>query len=140
MVLDASIGVKLFVARAETSEAIRLVFAAEKVCYSSLLVTEMVGSTIVRLRADGFGPDGIKNAMVEVQELLQRDGFERTYAGLLLKEAVDLAIETTARLADCHYIVVARRLRLPLLTADKRRATVARSCEVEVVLLEALAP
>lgn len=140
LVLDASIGVKLFVVEAETSEAIRLVFAAERVCYPSLLLTEMVGSIIVRLRADGFDPGGIKDAIVEVQELLQRDGFERTDAGLLFKEAVDLAIETTAWLADCHYIVLARRLQLPLLTADKRQATVARSCEVEVVLLEALAP
>ncbi len=140
LVLDASVGVKLFVLEAGTSEAVRLVSAAERVCWPSLLLAEMVGSIIVRLRSDGFDPTAIKDAIMEVQELLQRDGFERTDASLLFKEAVHLAIETTARLADCHYIVLARRLQLPLLTADGRQAAVARSCGVEVCLLETVAP
>ena len=54
----------------------------------------------------------------------------------LLEEAAEIAVAADHPVYDCFYIALARREGMPLVTADKRLASAARShSETEVQLL-----
>lgn len=132
LVLDASVAVKLFVTEPGSAEAAKHLESASLIAAPALLRLETLTAVIIRMRAMGLVGRLIEKQVDLLLGLMAGPRFALTPNDALMDEALALALGTPCRLPDCLYVVLARELNLPLVTADRKQADLARNLGIPV--------
>lgn len=132
LVLDASVAVKLFVSEPGSAEAAKHLETASLIAAPALLRLETLTAVIIRMRAMGLAGRLIEQQVDLLMGLMAGPRFALTPNDSLLDQALALAVGTPCRLPDCLYVVLARELNVPLVTADRKQADLARSLGIAV--------
>jgi len=135
-VLDASAGIKLFVEEedADKVDALFQRFADEpdaRLHVPTLFFTEC---TSILWKLVRRGDRSSEEAQADVRDLLSL-ALDRVDTVPLLPDILDLATERDISVYDATYVVTARSLRIPLLTADVRLAGKLDEPEIPPVLI-----
>lgn len=116
VVVDASVAVKWLVREEGVADALRLLEGAEEIRAPRILFTEVANALWKKVRRGDIAADTGAEAL----------RFLPGYIGAvvatddLLSEAFQMALALDRPVYDCLYVESARRLELPLVTADAR--------------------
>jgi predicted nucleic acid-binding protein len=119
-VIDASVGVKWVVTETDTDLARSL--SACRLHAPDLFAVECANILWKKVRIHEL----TRRHALDCLDLLRRAPFAIVPARDLMVEALELAFELRHPVYDCVYLALALRRGVPLVTADKRLATVAR--------------
>lgn len=125
-VIDASVATKLFIEEPD-SKAARACFASSQVIAApKIFQLELTSACIVQWRLRGQSKTEISRHVALCIAFCDAANMTLFPNEEDLNEAIALAIFHEHRIADCLYISLAKRLALPLLTADKKQLAIAR--------------
>jgi len=138
-VLDASVGIKLFVEEDDSNKVDTLFqrFADEpgaRLRVPTLFLTECMN---ILWKLARRGDRSAEDVQADVRDLISL-ALDRADTVPLLPEILQLATERDISVYDATYVVTARSLGIPLLTADERLSRKLGGCDAEIVLLEGL--
>lgn len=114
-VVDASVLVKTVVEEVGTPEALTLL-SDQAVVAPDLVLTECANVLWKKVRLGEFAREEAEVA----SQILQRVDIELVPSRPLVDAAVRLALRLDHPAYDCVYLALARRLQVPLITADQR--------------------
>ncbi len=120
-VVDASVGIKLFVAEPLSDKSHQLFEQLSSDPPAELYVPDLFYiecTNILWKYTRRFGRP-IKDGMADLADL-GRLVLIVTSTGVLMKDALELAVQTGLTAYDACYAVLARGLKIPLVTADER--------------------
>jgi predicted nucleic acid-binding protein len=122
-VVDASVGIKLFLAEAlsERADALFTHLAADppaQIFVPDLFYIECANILWKHTRRSGYPADKARKDLADLGALAL--GSIPTAA--LMTEALDVAIKETLSAYDACYVALARRLSVPVVTADEKLA------------------
>jgi predicted nucleic acid-binding protein len=122
-VVDASVGIKLFLAEAlsERADALFLHLAADppaQIFVPDLFYIECANILWKHTRRSGFPVDKARKALADLGALALR----RLPTAELMTGALDVAVQEAITAYDACYVALARRLSAPMVTADEKLA------------------
>jgi predicted nucleic acid-binding protein len=130
--VDASVAVRWFVPALAWPQATRLLEGTPVLVAPELILAEAANAFWKAVRAEVMTPDEMRGALRQLPNFFSR----LVPAHELLHEAADIAITVGHPVYDCFYLALADREGVPLVTADKRLASVAGNLRgVKVQLL-----
>lgn len=130
-IIDASVAIAWFVPIG-TSASARPVLSYEPLAAPSLLRVELASALLKYVRA-GLAPE---RAVLEAVSSLDGLVHDWTEDAMLLPVATGLALRHRHKIYDCLYLALALQRHEPLVTADRRLATIARDLAIESELIE----
>jgi predicted nucleic acid-binding protein len=139
-VVDASVGIKLFVAEDLSDKAYALFAQLAGVPPAQFLVPDLFYIECANIlwkyvRRLGHPADKARQDMIDLSGLL----LQRTATAELAMEALDVALVHGIAAYDACYVALAQRLRVPLVTADEKLARALSSASSQVQWLGDLA-
>lgn len=130
--VDASVAVRWFVPALAWPQATRLLEGAPPLIAPELILAETANAFWKAVRAEIMTAEEMRGALRQLPSFFAR--LVPTHD--LLQEAAEIAVTAGHPVYDCFYLALAEREGAPLVTADKRLASVARDLSgVEIHLL-----
>jgi predicted nucleic acid-binding protein len=118
IVIDASVAVKWFLPEEGTEAALNLLEGPRELLAPSLIKLEVAGAITRRVRLGALSlHDGRRQCEAWFQQI-GKDTITLVSDEDVIEGAVQLALKIKHTLQDCMYLQVARRLEIPLITAD----------------------
>ncbi|MEW6123603.1 MAG: type II toxin-antitoxin system VapC family toxin [Pseudomonadota bacterium] len=118
LIVDASVAVKWFVDEEDTDRATLLLERAERICAPRIILGEVANAIWKTVRrgdmSQELGAEAVADLPRFVTLLFDTDHF--------MADALRIACALDHPIYDCLYVESARRLKLPLVTADARMA------------------
>jgi predicted nucleic acid-binding protein len=132
LIVDASVAARWFVPAFSWASAVSLLKAGHELIAPELILAETANAFWKAVRAGYMTPDEMQAAVAEMPACFIR----LTSLRALSEDAAEIAVSLNHPAYDCFYLALARREHAPLVTADKRLASVAQTLPgVEVQLL-----
>lgn len=135
IVVDASVAVQWFVPGQETDQAVALLRSDQKLLAPASIRIEVAATFIRLLRLNHIDGSNAQLLLDKWRQCLKRQavGLEETLHHLEAAEGLSMALSHP--LQDCLYLAMAKRLQIPLVTADKGFFATATAAGHEVTLL-----
>ncbi len=119
LVVDASVAVKWFIPEAGEEAAAKLLGGKPRLVAPALIRLEVSGAIIRRYREGHVSEKRAREGTQAWEAMLERRVVHLVSDAELYDEAVQMAFLAKHALADCMYLVAAKRLGAPVITADK---------------------
>jgi predicted nucleic acid-binding protein len=130
MIIDASIAVPWLVETPFSETAKRL--RSEECLAPDLLLMETTNALLKYHHIGQISLDGILAGVQALKIAISKFAPDDQ----LLPSATRIAADNTRKIYDCIYLALALERNQPLATADKRLAAIARSLNIETLLIE----
>jgi predicted nucleic acid-binding protein len=117
VVLDASVWLKLFIAETDSADAAALIEGEDRHIVPDLLFVEFANVLWLKRRQGTLSDAQTGQAIDGLLQLFSI--FDIAWSVELMSDALDLANELDHPVYDCFYLALARRLDVPLVTADR---------------------
>ncbi|GIU66146.1 type II toxin-antitoxin system VapC family toxin [Candidatus Phycosocius spiralis] len=135
-VIDTSAATKLFIDEAGWWNVRSFVSSAQMIAAPALFKIELTSACVAQWRLRGLEKLRIGQNIALISAFLDPKNMILYADEDDFEEAVALAISYEHRIADCHFVALARRLEMALLTADMKQAQIAIQEGIEVTLIE----
>lgn len=119
LVVDASVAVKWFIPEAGEGAAAKLLGGKPRLVAPSLFRLEVTGAIIRRYREGHVSEKRAREGTQAWEAMLERRVVHLVSNAELYEDAVQMAFLAKHALADCMYLVAARRFEAPVITADR---------------------
>jgi predicted nucleic acid-binding protein len=119
IVVDASVAVKWFIPEAGEEAAATLLGGKKRLMAPALIRLEVAGAIIRRFREGHLSEKKAREGTQAWDAMLQHRVIHLVKEEELFDDAVQMAFLAKHALADCMYLVAAKRLHVQLITADK---------------------
>jgi predicted nucleic acid-binding protein len=119
IVVDASVAVKWFIPEAGEEAAAKLLGGKTRLMAPALIRLEVTGAIIRRYREGHLSEKKAREGTQAWEAMLQYRVVHLVTESELFDNAVQMAFLAKHALADCMYLVAAKRLDAQLITADK---------------------
>jgi predicted nucleic acid-binding protein len=119
IVLDASVAVKAYLEESGSDEATAVISGRERLLAPELIRVEVAGAICRRVRKGELESEDARKRCDHWLVSLSKGLIELTPDRDLVSDAIILATELKHPIQDCIYLAAARRLDVPLITADK---------------------
>jgi len=135
-VIDASVGIKLFIEEelADNAATLFAELASEpptRLYVPNLFYIECANILWKHVQRLGYPQD---KARRDIRELVQL-ALDSTNTALLAADALALSLEYQVTVYDCSYIALAKRMAVPLVTADEKLLKRMESSDYELIWL-----
>jgi predicted nucleic acid-binding protein len=132
-VIDTSVATKLLVNEPDSKEAAACFEHSQVIAAPAIFKIELVSACIIQWRLRGISAHQIATQIAIVNSFFDPLNMTLCDNEEDFSQAVALAIFYRHRVADCLYVVLAKRLLLPLLSADNKQKKIAVSEGVKLV-------
>jgi predicted nucleic acid-binding protein len=119
IVVDASVAVKWFVPETGEAAAAKLLGGKQHLVAPALIRIEVTGAIIRRYREGHLSEKKAREGTQAWEVMLERRAVHLVNDAELYDDAVQMAFLARHTLADCLYLVAAKRLDAAVITADK---------------------
>ena len=126
IVVDASVAVKWFIPETGSDKAETLLYNTERLFAPEIIRLEVAGAISRLYRMDVIQHDDAMDLCQEWSRFIKQGAMALSSVNTDYHRAVDLSIELKHPIADCLYLAVAERLKIPVFTADKAMADQAK--------------
>lgn len=133
IVVDASIAVKWFLHEADSDKALKLIENHQDFIAPDLIQIEVAAAFTKAARIGTIEPAYALDLCRAWYQALAEGAVKCLSVEGDFLEATRLSVEYTHPLQDCLYIVLAKRLAIPLVSADKKLITKAKECGVDIL-------
>jgi predicted nucleic acid-binding protein len=138
-VVDASVGIKLFVLEDDSQQADRLfgrlvTDPSTRFFVPDLFYIECTNILWKYVQRYGYPPENARQDVADLQDLALHD----FPTADLVAESLDLALLYGVTAYDASYAALAQRLKLPLVTADQTLAQKLAGRDIDIILLHDL--
>ncbi|KAB8333626.1 type II toxin-antitoxin system VapC family toxin [Scytonema tolypothrichoides VB-61278] len=118
--IDASIAVKWFLAEPLSAAAVDLFTLGKKLLAPDILRLEVTAAIAKAARMDRITADEAHLMITRWVSMLDSHAVSLIAAESVFAEAVQVCLDLRHPFHDCLYLAVARQLKVPLATTDKR--------------------
>ncbi len=118
-VIDASVAVKGYMREVGSDAAIDLLTGLDRLLAPELIRLEVLGAITRRVRLGEMDADDARVRCRTWERAVRQDVVRVIPHDDLLAPATELALELKHPIADCLYLALAQRERIPLVTADR---------------------
>jgi predicted nucleic acid-binding protein len=133
VVIDASVLAKVFLPEPDHAAATKAIFSGKEIFLPEVAELETLSAIAYRSHELAWSEDYARAVLQQAKATLAFSAISYVQNELLLADAFTLCHAARHRLPDCFYIALARRLNLPLLTADKKQGRIAEANGVSLV-------
>lgn len=139
IVIDASVGVKLYLDEPGSEEAITLIQQrAHEIAAPDFFAIEVSGALVRQANMGQSGPEATRLALRNFASFLAGDAVRLMRStSRRIENAAHLSIDLGHPLRDCLYLALAREMDCPLMTCDAKFATKAKGVATDITLLDA---
>jgi predicted nucleic acid-binding protein len=136
IVVDASVAVKWFIPEPGEEAAAKLLNGKEGLIAPSLIRLEVTGAIIRRYREGHLTEKKAREGAFAWEAMLEHRVVRLVPDTELFPEAVQMAFLARHTLADCLYLAMAKKLALPVITADRPMQERGARAYENIMLLE----
>ncbi len=120
IVVDASIAVKWFVPEKNSEKAEELLFSGKKLVAPEIIRTEVAAALTRLYRMNDLSRLATENLLKDWCQSLSDETVTLEPVACDFSVATKLSMDIRHSLQDCLYLAVAKRLNVPLITADEK--------------------
>lgn len=131
MIVDANIVTYWFVDTPLSTRALQYRIRADLIA-PRLVMPESINALLKFMRAGHITDHHVAHAIAVIRAVIAEFGDETELA----EQAARIAIEENHKVYDCFYVALALERSKPLVTADRKLATLARRLTIETELIE----
>jgi predicted nucleic acid-binding protein len=131
IVVDASVAVKWFLHEPDSRQALSLFHQPHKLVAPELIRIEVLGAITKRARMGHIAPEDAADQLEQWRSTLFNRAVSIVDGDDQYQEEAALSLQERHSLYDCVYLIFAKRLHVPLATADERLATLAEAHGIE---------
>lgn len=131
LVVDASVAVKWFLNEQDSSQALGLFHQSYKLVAPELIRIEVLAAIAKRVRMGQLAIDDAAEQMERWRSTLLKRAVFIVDGNQQYQEEAALSLQERHNFYDCVYLVLAKKLRVPLVTADQRLAELAQNLGIE---------
>ncbi len=132
LVVDASIAVKWFLNEPDSRQALSLFGQPYKLVAPPLIRIEVLAAIAKRARMGQIGAEDAAGQMERWRSTLLNRAVFIVDGNDQYQDEAALSLQERHSLYDCVYLVLAKKLRVPLVTADQRLGELAQALAIEI--------